>query len=223
MEENSGKLKIGRHNGGLRTKKGATLIELVIALAIVGILAAVAIPVVSGYVRNSRMSEAVSNIAGILEAEEAFFVRFQRYTLALGWCPRDVSAVDNTTSIWPSDPTTSCEPNGAEWKMLGWKPESAVYFSYRVFSAYRTDSGAIVKKIHPVTCPPGEMSANQFAVNWSTQLPAVSDCDDPAEIDKMPPWVAVEAAADTDGDGQVVYIRGNSINGKTFRTPESVY
>lgn len=47
----------------VRSKKGFTLIELMIVVAIIGVLAAVAIPAYSGYVKRARMTE-LSNAMG---------------------------------------------------------------------------------------------------------------------------------------------------------------
>ena len=53
---------------------GFTLIELMIVVAIIGILAAVAIPAFVKYVRRSRSVEAVTNIRKIYDAATAYFV-----------------------------------------------------------------------------------------------------------------------------------------------------
>ena len=50
-------------------KKGFTLIELMIVIAIIGILAAVAIPMYSDYTKKSRTAEVQSNLAEIVKMQ----------------------------------------------------------------------------------------------------------------------------------------------------------
>ena len=54
-------------------KKGFTLIELMIVVAIIGILAAIAIPNFLRFQAKSKQSEAKTNLGGIFTAQIAFF------------------------------------------------------------------------------------------------------------------------------------------------------
>jgi len=64
--------------------RGFTLIELMIAVAIVAILAAVAIPSYSEYIRRSRITEAISALSGMRVKMEQFFQDNRTYTGACG-------------------------------------------------------------------------------------------------------------------------------------------
>jgi type IV pilus assembly protein PilA len=57
----------------LKGKKGFTLIELMIVVAIIGILAAIAIPNFLRFQAKSKQSEAKTNLGGIFTAEISYF------------------------------------------------------------------------------------------------------------------------------------------------------
>lgn len=61
------------------TQKGFTLIELMVVIAIIGILASIAIPAFSKYRTNSFNASAVSDMRNIATAEELYYVDNQAY------------------------------------------------------------------------------------------------------------------------------------------------
>jgi len=63
----------------VKGQKGFTLIELMIVVAIIGILAAIAIPNFLRYQAKSRQSEAKTNLGAVFVAETAYFSENSRY------------------------------------------------------------------------------------------------------------------------------------------------
>src|ERR1700710_2375432 len=67
----------------MRKKAAFTLIELMIVVAILGILAALAIPAFIGYVRRSKTAEATGNLNSLFKSA-ASYISAERTTQGMG-------------------------------------------------------------------------------------------------------------------------------------------
>lgn len=81
-----------------KQRKGFTLIELLIVIAIIGILAAVAIPMYKQQLIKSRMAEAVNAIRYIATALATYKQDLSMVGLAWPNCP-DATAIRNTLGL----------------------------------------------------------------------------------------------------------------------------
>jgi type IV pilus assembly protein PilA len=96
--------------------KGFTLIELMIVVAIIGILAAIAIPNFMRFQAKSRQAEAKSNLGAIYTAIEAFRVEYGTYTTDLsvmGWLPSGSPRYNYGFQVDNFDPAGLLVPRGA--------------------------------------------------------------------------------------------------------------
>ena len=110
----------------LRTA-GFTTIELLIGVAIVGILAALAIPTFKGYVYKGRVNEAITVLNEIKTRQEAYRARFGNYAAVSG--TGDWGAATYTPSSVPGVQAVAW-PSSAGWEELGLSSPGFVRFSY---------------------------------------------------------------------------------------------
>ena len=59
--------------------KGFNLVELMVTIAIIGVISAIAIPAYTGYIETARMTEADNNLAAIRLAQEEYFLEHNEY------------------------------------------------------------------------------------------------------------------------------------------------
>ena len=106
--------------------EGFTLIELMIVVALVGILSAVAIPTFMGYQARSRRAESYSNLAAIAVLQKGRAAVDGNYFDSGNAFPDDTPYGGLGVGKMNWD-TTSQTAFGA----LGWEPEGDVHYSYQ--------------------------------------------------------------------------------------------
>lgn len=105
----------------VKNSKGFTLIELMIVVAIIGILAAIAIPNFLRYQLKSKTAEARTNIGAIKTSSEAFRAEWDGYAIAAS---HPASAPDDTKAPWGQGNTG--------FNAIGYAPTGDVYYRYEV-------------------------------------------------------------------------------------------
>jgi type IV pilus assembly protein PilA len=117
---------------GLNKESGFTLIELMIVVAIIGILAAIAIPNFMNYQCKAKQSEAKSNLGNIKVMQEAYFAENDQYAglTTIGFALKGgaastarytytlTTAAANRTSGYQAFANATINATADAWKMI---------------------------------------------------------------------------------------------------------
>ena len=131
----------------MKKKEGFTLIELMIVVAIIGILAAIAIPNFLKFQLRSKAGEGKLNLSGIRTAQESYFAETGTFQM-WGSTPNAVGTVGSQKAAWGVVCGVPPLPLDPGFCFIGWEPEGDVYFNYQV----NTDGAA----------GPNAIPSNQF-------------------------------------------------------------
>lgn len=103
------------------TKKGFTLIELIVVIAIIGVLAAILVPSMLGYVKKSKVSSANSTASSVYKAINSALTELDEEGVDIGitkivsWTGSAWTVNDATTAAGNTVTTTNFSPKVANF------------------------------------------------------------------------------------------------------------
>jgi type IV pilus assembly protein PilA len=116
----------------MMNRKGFTLVELMIVVAIIGILAAIAIPNFVDMQYRAKRAEVPSNVDGIKTAELAYEASYDSFVGSGAYVPN--ASPNKQQRAWST---------GSGFDTLGWAPDGNVRGSYAVKTPSDTEFDAI--------------------------------------------------------------------------------
>jgi len=106
-----------------RRSRGFTLVELMIVVAIIGVLASIAIPSFINYQLTAKRAEAFANLSSMAKAQKSYFAEFNTFV--------DVLAEPlGGLGVPPTTVKRDKTPIDVAFAVVGWTPDGDVFFDY---------------------------------------------------------------------------------------------
>jgi type IV pilus assembly protein PilA len=121
-------------------KKGFTLVELMIVVAIIGILAAIAIPNFIKFQARSKQAEPKANLKALFVAQRSYFAErdtFSQFNADIGFVPER----GNRYAIWNGGATTTQSARSAAQENIVATNSGYTVDTYKGFGAITTGAG----------------------------------------------------------------------------------
>lgn len=190
---------------------GFTLLELIVVVAIVGILSTVAVPAYSRFAARARQAEAKIALASIYTAEQSFLLEYQTFTACLGavgtppvgWAPSAGGGVRYYTVGFGSPVPATCGPVSGGESCLGYVYQGAGLppintCTYTDGSAYFIASAAANSTTGPSTntqLPATSLTSTAFVAGAGGYISSLNNVADQ--------WTIDENKAITNVDGEL--------------------
>lgn len=159
----------------LKKKSGFTLIELMIVVAILGILAAVAVPAFLGYMRRAKTGEVTINLNNMFKLAASYYdsprVNRSISGTAYNGCQVSNAALE---PVAPGSAKQKFDGTGAAFEALGFTIADFVYYGYGLSSGNPgTCDGSALNSAYTLYAN-GDLDANgtmsTFEVSVATDL-----------------------------------------------------